>query len=276
MENTIIIEDSIDFPDTSVDKQKDVISNLGRFNTWYLNKHFTVQTQPKLSDTFTVKCIPCLPEVKILTASTQCTSNLFKHINKKHPSFLKAAQKRKLSDAESNLSTNTSSSSSSASSALTKTKYKQPSLTSFGSRSVVSQDTVNQLVVKFVIDTVQPLRVVEEPSFVNLVKGLQNNRTVLSPSCLRTQIHDRFSTMRTVLIERLNNVEYVSTTADIWSSARRSYLGMTIHWVNSTSLTRVSAAIALVRLHGTHDYKAIGKNIHEIHSFYQIQNKVLF
>ena len=43
----------------------------------------------------------------------------------------------------------------------------------------------------------------------------------------------------------LDSVSYVATTADSWSSHNRSFLGMTVHWINSVSLKREKAVLGI-------------------------------
>lgn len=63
--------------------------------------------------------------------------------------------------------------------------------------------------------------------------------------CLKVQ--DTFENMKTALVQKLNNAEYIATTADCWSARQRSYLGVTCRWIDSTSLERCSAALACRR-----------------------------
>lgn len=54
----------------------------------------------------------------------------------------------------------------------------------------------------------------------------------------------------------------------------RSYLGITVHWINSTTLKRESAALACRRIKGRHTYDILAKAINSIFLEYHIQNKV--
>ena len=38
--------------------------------------------------------------------------------------------------------------------------------------------------------------------------------------------------METELKKTFESLEYVSTTADIWTCQNKSFLGMTAHWIN--------------------------------------------
>ena len=57
------------------------------------------------------------------------------------------------------------------------------------------------------------------------------------------------------MIKKFKTVSHVSTTADIWSSRQRSFLGVTCHWIDTDHLVRRSAALALRRFKGKHNYE---------------------
>ena len=58
--------------------------------------------------------------------------------------------------------------------------------------------------------------------------------------------------------------QHVSTTADIWSANNRSYLGMTVHWIDGETLKRRKAAIACKRFRGRHTFDKIATEIEDI------------
>lgn len=82
---------------------------------------------------------------------------------------MKAARKRKVADDDTD---------------TTITKKPKLTQTSVSPTMTVPQSTVDRLIQNFVIDYMEPLSVVEAPSFVELVKGLQPNRTVMSRKTL--------------------------------------------------------------------------------------------
>lgn len=55
----------------------------------------------------------------------------------------------------------------------------------------------------------------------------------------------------------LSKVSYVSTTADLWSSYRRSFVGQTIHWLDPGTLKRKSDVLSCMRIFGHHTSEAI-------------------
>lgn len=53
-----------------------------------------------------------------------------------------------------------------------------------------------------------------------------------SRSAVTRGLVERYDAMVTSLKTNLASIEHLSTTADIWSTKHRSFLGMTIHWVS--------------------------------------------
>ncbi len=71
----------------------------------------------------------------------------------------------------------------------------------------------------------------------------------------------------------LQNALYVCTTADMWSSRQRNFIGMTVHWLVD-DFNRRSACLAIRRFKGSHTYDVIAKAINDIHSEFNISKKV--
>ena len=65
--------------------------------------------------------------------------------------------------------------------------------------------------------------------------------------------------------ESMEEVEEVSTTADIWMTYHRGYLGMTVHWIDEKSSKRQKAAIACNCIVGRYTYNILAAKIEEVH-----------
>ena len=75
--------------------------------------------------------------------------------------------------------------------------------------------------------------------------------------------------------EILETVDFVSTTADVWTAHNRSYLGITVHWINPITLKRCKAAIACIRVTGHHTYDALAEKIKHVHVLMGLLEKLL-
>ncbi|XP_041833130.1 uncharacterized protein LOC121634520 [Melanotaenia boesemani] len=98
--------------------------------------------------------------------------------------------------------------------------------------------------------------------------------TVMTRKTLCSKIQEAAKTMKNTIIKTLSTVNYVATTTDCWSARQRSYLGVTCHWIHDSTLERHSAALACRPLKGSHTFDVLAAALEEIHSEYQIRDKV--
>uniref|UniRef100_A0A673N975 BED-type domain-containing protein n=1 Tax=Sinocyclocheilus rhinocerous TaxID=307959 RepID=A0A673N975_9TELE len=208
-----------------------------------------------------MQCLLCLPRTKKISAFKNSSSNLRKHIERKHPNHLKnysdltsIAQKRK------NVSKNME--------PLTKQLK-------IGETKIISQATVDKGVLRFIVYGLQPFSVVEKDEFKDLIHDLEPNSTVRSRSTICAKIEEAAEGMKKSVTEAMRGVEYICTTTDCWSSRRRSFIGMTAHWIDPDNLHRCSAALACRQLKGSHTFDVLAAAIHDIHSEFEIHEKVV-
>ncbi|XP_045030780.1 uncharacterized protein LOC116927558 [Daphnia magna] len=76
------------------------------------------------------------------------------------------------------------------------------------------------------------------------------------------------------LILELSKASLVSTTADCWTAHQKSFLGMTVHWLDVDEVTRQSACLGVRRIFGSHTYDVLAKAISEMHKEFKISAKV--
>ena len=70
------------------------------------------------------------------------------------------------------------------------------------------------------------------------------------------------------------DVPWVATTADCWSAHNRSYLGMTVHWLDPKTRARQHAVLACSRLRGHHTFDVLAEAMVETHYKFHLQEKV--
>ncbi|XP_071570736.1 uncharacterized protein [Temnothorax nylanderi] len=164
-------------------------------------------------------------------------------------------------------------------SGITTTQKKQRQVLSVSSAfSRNSQKVADDLITSFVVETMSPMDIVEHQAFKNLICGvneLTNSVTVMTRKTLRSRVDTKYTAMLQHLTDTLGQTKYVCTIADIWSSSKRSFLGITAHWINA-SFQRESAALACHRFKGKHSYDRIAEMIHDIHCEFKLDtNKIV-
>ena len=108
---------------------------------------------------------------------------------------------------------------------------RQCTLPTMLNRHSVPVNKLQSLLAEYVIEDMWPLSTVDSPAF----------RKLLGSIC-PTQLPDRksftvyldtvYDSMVSKVKKTLETVDIVSTTVDVWSAHHRSYLGMTVHWID--------------------------------------------
>ncbi|XP_060759975.1 uncharacterized protein LOC132870355 [Neoarius graeffei] len=152
---------------------------------------------------------------------------------------------------------------------------KQPKLTFSRSEMLRQPQEVRRLVAEYVVEDMLPLSTVESPAFQKLVSKIpvatssNDNKHVLQSRKTFTKDLDKAYTVMTRELKKTIEVQnHVSTTANLWSANNRSYLGVTMHWIDNKSLKWRKAAIACRRFRGRHTYDKIATEIEDIFSEY--------
>jgi hypothetical protein len=138
--------------------------------------------------------------------------------------------------------------------------------TKLRSVDAVSQKNVDKLVTNFIVKGMHAVSMVEQPEFIELVNGLSPSATVMSRRTLTRRIDDMCIAKLQELKIVLADTSHVCTTADIWSTSKRSYIGVTCHWLEPETLDRRSAALACRRFAGAHTYDRIAEMLYEINN----------
>uniref|UniRef100_A0A3P9L5X5 BED-type domain-containing protein n=1 Tax=Oryzias latipes TaxID=8090 RepID=A0A3P9L5X5_ORYLA len=228
-------------------------------NTWRYRHHFTYKADQ--GKNIIVQCNLCLPRVNLLSTSKTSTSNLKKHLDRTHlgcearPDAKRGRKKEEYNGEESRHCQ------------LKKLKAEIIS-------KCITQSKIDEFIFNFIVEDCHSFYVLEQPGFKKLIAGLTEGLKVMDRVTLFTKVDQSFSRMREELMSKLSSIQYVCTTADIWTANNRSFFGMTCHWIDAESLERKSAALGFARLQGRITYDAIAGRIHDIHVTYNLESKV--
>uniref|UniRef100_A0A8C5A4Z1 Transposase n=1 Tax=Gadus morhua TaxID=8049 RepID=A0A8C5A4Z1_GADMO len=216
-------------------------------------------TQPPVSHedgknlTFLCKLCPPALKKKIRTSVTS-TANLKRHIELKHPASLSryVQANKKSKDGQDRSSTST-----------------QIPLTAYSGSFFISQPQLDHLVVKYIIGDLQPL---SQARFQNRMPWGASEITGGAPTLLNKKFKENISELKTELSE----TDAVCTTADCWSAVNKAFMGIIVHWLNKTDVSkRYSAVLAYRRIKGAHTHDVLAKLLSEVHKEFKIQNKVV-
>ncbi|XP_067283542.1 uncharacterized protein [Pseudorasbora parva] len=223
--------------------------------------HVSILPQHRPFLRFRMRCKLCAPKYHELMAFKNSPSNLKKHIEKKHPISLErytqltsAALKRK-SSTEGSLAP----------------PFKQ---TKLWETRRVSQASVDKFVLKFVVHGLHPPHIVQQQSFIDLVKHLQPNTNVMTCNTVVKKVTKASVEMKRELKAALSEIEFIATT-DCWTAHRRGFIGVTAHWFNPQTMQRSCAALACKQLKGSHTFSALAAALNDIHTEFNIREKIV-
>lgn len=100
----------------------------------------------------------------------------------------------------------------------------------------MTQEQFDENILKYFIHSMIPLRAVEDPYFSKIFTDLKISEiglTLMSRRTLGRRIEKHYETQVAKIKSELEEVPYVCTTIDIWSSKKRSFIGITAHWITN-------------------------------------------
>lgn len=120
----------------------------------------------------------------------------------------------------------------------------------------------------------RPLGTVGKPAFQAMIKGFAGNKSIHIPDrgAITRALEEWYANYCTELKKLLLSQRHLCTTSDIWSVLNKSFIVMTVHFIND-DLLRVSKVLACRRINGTHDYLNISKSIDTIHKNFELDVK---
>ena len=247
-------------------EEEDKVGNLA-FSKWKYKHYFTI-VERKGKNLY-LKCTLCSGG-KRLSTSAASNSNLMKHLTTTH-----AATKLVAKNTDDSNNTSVASSSKEGHDGATAAKQQKLDF-DLPQKPTVTQRELNGLIGRYVVENILPIKTVESDSFKAIIKKIPVRENVKIP-CRKTfskYLDDEYANMHRELLKAFEEIEYVSTTADIWTAHNKSYLGVTAHWIHPPSLKRKKAALACRRFMGRHTYDIIATELDDIHSSFGISHKI--
>ncbi|KAL4153924.1 hypothetical protein QTP88_001757 [Uroleucon formosanum] len=119
-------------------------------------------------------------------------------------------------------------------------------------------------------EEMKPISTCEKPSFRTLIIGLTSDNFVPDRRAISNQLLNKYKTYVTDLTNVISEKMYKCIPTDIWSSLNKSYLGMTLHYIEEKSHNQFSYVLACQRIEGSHNYSNIAKCISKVMNSYKI------
>lgn len=98
---------------------------------------------------------------------------------------------------------------------------------------------------------------------------------IISPNTVGARVDDLYITEKNRLKDEFKAVDYFCATADIWSTKHKSYMGVTVHWVDSDTLARKSNVLCCRLFESPHTGDRIAEMLNSVYTEFDIEHKIL-
>ncbi len=137
------------------------------------------------------------------------------------------------------------------------------------------QKKSRKLYYKIFIQDILPNHLTDSAALREFVDYLNPNFLVPSRRTLTRDISKLGDETKVRLDSLLDTISYVATTADSWSAHNWSFLGMTVHWINSVSLKREKAVLGIREIFVSQTADYLAKALLDIHQEFGLSRKVV-
>ena len=87
---------------------------------------------------------------------------------------------------------------------------------------------MDQLILTYIFAEARPISTVSSGSFRNLLQGFNPNVPIMNRRKLVNLIVDEYAAFKHEIRRQVHRTEFVTLTDDIWSSRKRSFIGVTM------------------------------------------------
>ncbi|KAL7634771.1 UNVERIFIED_CONTAM: hypothetical protein RMT77_015148 [Armadillidium vulgare] len=155
------------------------------------------------------------------------------------------------------------------------TSSKKHQATIFHYTNKFKESRALELLYKFLLNDNVPFHIVDSEFFAEFLSHLNSDFHLPSRRKVMRDLDVIYKTMKADLTNILSKVSYVATTADSWTGHNKSFLGMTVHWINKETLKREKALLACKEMSVSQTSNNQANNIMDIHQQFGIEHKVV-
>ena len=206
-------------------------------------------------------CTLCAPSQKTLSSARNTTSNLKKHLDTIHKATKLVEKEPAATEKRSRDGTEDEGA------PATKRQC------TFSTKPAISPVKLRSLMSEYIVEDMLPLSTVDSPAFRKLIGGVYSTQ-IPGRKALTLHLDKVFVGMELKLKAALEKIDFVCTTADVWKACNRGFFGMTVHWIDPSTLQRCKAAISCTRLMGHNTYDVLAGMIDSIHRRFDLCGKV--
>jgi hypothetical protein len=119
----------------------------------------------------------------------------------------------------------------------------------------------------------QPLSVIENEGFRHLLKVTTPNYTIPSRKTITKLLENKYDVISQLFKSKIASLDHYSVTTDIWTETfqSRSFLGLTIHFLENSAIT--SATLGVFELNERHTAAYLEEKLNNIFAEWEIKNE---
>lgn len=130
---------------------------------------------------------------------------------------------------------------------------------------------MRELTLSFVASTNSAFSIVENKDFIKLVEYVsQTKANIPTTKTLMSDLNYKYEQLKNRLKEIIANANFLCLTADVWTKRSKSYLGVSIHFLDD-QLNRQSYLLALKRIYGRHTHAVLAEMLFKIQKEFNIK-----
>jgi len=214
----------------------------------------------------------CKIKGKRLAVTAETRGNIRKHVKRCHSTELELFN-HLIAELDRNKHVYLKKSRQEAESCRSPVELKQENLSFTDYRGIISQEMFDNFIVEYICEAVLPVYHVDRPEFRKLMERLCPNFHLRGRKFYRKEISNAFARRKSMLKAKLNATHWICSTADCWSSRRKTFIGVNVHWIDD-QLRRQSACLAVRRITGKSSYDVLANLLEEIYAEYEIAAKL--
>ncbi|CAG8622618.1 7010_t:CDS:2, partial [Gigaspora rosea] len=133
---------------------------------------------------------------------------------------------------------------------------------------------LNNSLLRFIINSIQPLSIIEDEDFIKYSYNLDPKDKLPCRQVLKDKIDEVYHDNIQEIQQKINEINYASITLDLWSSAAHvSYLGVTLHWVTNHFIP-CEILLAIKEIPYLHTAIIIKDEVEKLITKFQLESKL--
>jgi len=235
-------------------------------------KNAAKKTDNPNNKNFTAECTFC-PN-RTISGNITNSSNFLKHIQEQHPKQFKEFEKLK-SQVGSRKRKNDDPLDVEDAKQAKRLRQSSLQFNSAASSGVLCQSDFDSALCSMIVTDMMPLATVDRQGFMAFCEKVAPRCVLMSRRSLGRRISKLYTEEKQNLISEFQNARWLSATADAWSSHKRAFMGVTVHYVDPVNFEMKSTVLGVRRFKHAHTGEAIAKILLSMLNEFGIRSKVL-